>query len=416
MPIDFDAFTKGARAAKQDYWADVRNSQQSLIRDVAVQDGLQLAKDAQDKEWAASYLAPMIMDQQRAAASGMPIDEWYQRATASILNDPNLASAPPERQQRVLDQLRAQGVTTAQKLVEAGDPQRALALNKSMGLNFGPENRADPTQIFYSSGLMDLGFKVNQQTGMLESPTGQKVDGYKAAAALVQQGQPGLLNLLAVQADEQRKLAEGMQLGTHVMHTDAQGNVSYYKKRPLELKLDADKEMESFRRYKVEKAVETNPSILTNPDMARLFVEASGDRGLMNTIISMNAERQQGGAGAGQGMPAAQQPPAGVPAIAAQIQQATGVTTPPATFGLDPRGLPDMNTPPAMTPYQQALAASQVNSPVEEQRVSLQTWLDNLKAAPTAEDRAWVNRMLLANPDLMKDEQLMNSLMGVFSQ
>lgn len=415
MAIDFGAFEQGANTAKKNFWTDVRNSQDSLIRDVAVQDGLQLAKTAQDKEWASSYLAPLIMDQQRAAASGVPIDEWYQRATASILNDPNLSSASPERQQRVLDQLRAQGVTTAEKLVAAGNPQRALELNKSMGLNLGPNNIADPTQVFYASGLADIGFKADPQTGMWVSPTGQKIEGYKAATALSQYGQKGLLNLLAVQADEQQKLAQGVQQGTHVAHTDAQGNVTYRPKTPIELKLEADKQQESFRRYKLEEAVKTNPGILTNPDMARMFVQSSGDPGMMNTLISMNAEKQQAPAGAGQSLPPGS-PPAGTPVIAAQIQQATGVSTPPTAFGLDPHSLPDMNTPPAMTPYQQALAASQAASPVEEQKASLQTWLGNLKTTPTAQDRAWVNQMLLDNPELMKDEQLMSSLMGVFPQ
>lgn len=414
MAIDFGAFTGGARAAKKDYWSDVQNSQQALIRDVAVQDGLQMMKDAQDKEWAASYVAPMLLDQQRAAADGIPADQWYQRATTSVLNDEGFKNATPQQQQRVMEHIRLNGVTMADKLVAAGDPQRALALKTSMGQNFGPGNIADPTQVFYANGLADLGFQVDTQTGMWTSPTGQKVDGYKASSALAQYGQQGLLNLLAVQADEQRKLAQGAQQGTHVMQTDAQGNVTYRPKTDIELRLDADKQAESLREYKLQQAIKSNPAILTNPDMARLFVQGTGDPGMMNTIIRMSGSQQQGAPGAAQGMqPAA---PQGIPTIAAQIQQATGVQAPPEPFGLDPRSLPDMNTPPAMTPYQQALAAQQVSSAVDEQRTAIQTWLDNLKAAPTAEDRAWVNQLLLANPQLMQDEQLMGSLMGVFPQ
>lgn len=429
MAIDFGAFTAGSRAAKKDYWDDIKNSQGALIRDVAVQDGLQMLKDSQDKEWAASYVSPMLLDQQRAAADGVPADQWYQRAMTSILNDEGFKNATSQQQQRVMEHVRLNGITMADKLVKAGDPQRALELKKSMGQNFGPDNVADPTQVFNANGLVELGFKTDPKTGVWESSTGQKVDGYKAASALAQYGQQGLLNLLAVQADEQRKMAQGVQQGTYVEQVDAKGNATYRPKTDIEFKLDADKQNESFMEYKLQEAVKTNPNILTNPEMARLFAQGSDNPpAMMNTIIRVSGAKPQGAAGVDQGAqpvgsagaairtPITQAAPQGVPAMAAQIQQATGVQTPPETFGLDVHGLPDANTPPAMRPFQQAIAAQQANSAVDESRTEIQTWLSNLKTAPTAEDRAWVNQLLTINPALMQDEQLMSSLMEAFPQ
>ena len=204
MAIDFGAFTAGSRAAKNDYWTDVRNSQQSLIRDVAVQDGLQLAKDAQDKEWASTYTAPMLLDQQRAAAAGVPVDEWQQRAMSSILNDPGLRDAPPERQQRVMDLVRANGIKLADQLVKAGDPQRALALNKSMGLNFGPGNITDPSQSFRAYGLTDSGFTEDPKTGMWTNRYRQSINGYEGAYALNAGGPNALNKMFADQATAQQ--------------------------------------------------------------------------------------------------------------------------------------------------------------------------------------------------------------------
>jgi len=424
MAIDFGAFTAGSRAAKNDYWTDVRNSQQSLIRDVAVQDGLQLAKDAQDKEWASTYTAPMLLDQQRAAAAGVPVDEWQQRAMSSILNDPGLRDAPPERQQRVMDLVRANGIKLADQLVKAGDPQRALALNKSMGLNLGPDNRADPTQVFYANGLADLGFKADPQTGMWTSPTGQIIDGREGASALNTYGPAGLNLVLAQQATaqqaEQRAGTAGVRNGTLVMSTDANGVKTYSAKPPVQKQMEDTALLDQYRQNRIRLAAEQKLFDPAKPETFSGFLRGETDAGMeaaLNAYLSKPAAiiaaqppaatTTPPGAAlsvmqppAAAQVPVAQSAPLGgaVPPMAEQIQQAISAQ------------------PPAANLYQQALAETQGSGDVElEQQLALmRQQLELMRENPTKEDLAWVNQQLDAYPLLESDTALMDQINGVF--
>ena len=414
MAIDFGAFGQGAASAKKDYWADVRNSQQSLIRDVAVQDGLQQMRDMADKEAASSYLAPLLVDQQRAAASGVQSDEWYQRATQSILNDEGFKNMPVEQQQHVMNNLRAQGVTIAQKLAESGDNERALTLNKSLGLQFGPENRASPTDVFNTADLASAGFVNDAEAGVWRGPNGQVIPAFQGAEAVTLQGQPGMTRLLADQAEMQRQQAEGVRRGTHVEMTDANGVRTYRTKTPIELQLDADRQADSYRQNKIAESIRTGALNLTNPDSVRLFVMGTNDP-MMGPAIAAYSQQP----------PAAVIPQAVVtpvvpatPVAAAQPYTGGRTFTPPATAApaltLDPKFIQGVNptAPAAATPIQQAIAADVIqNSPeVEDARLMIDALLTQRNGALTAQDSADIESLLRAYPALQNDATLMQRL------
>ena len=398
MAIDFNAFTAGARAAKKDYWDDVRNSQQSLIRDVAVQDGLQQMRDMADKEAASSYLAPLIIDQQRAAAGGIQADDWFQRATQSILNDEGFKNMPVEQQQRVMEGMRAQGVTLAQKLSEAGDSQRALTLNKSLGLQFGPENRANPTDVFNSADLASAGFVNDPEAGVWRGPDGQVIPAFQGAEAVTLQGQPGMTRLLADQAEMQRQQAEGARRGTHVEMVDANGIRTYRAKTPIELQLDADKQADVYRQNKIAEGIRTGALNLTNPDSVQLFVLGTNDPMMGPAIAAYN---QQPAAVVNQ--------QAAVAPVAPVTKAAPAVLNPGAVSGsLAPNPL----APVVVSPVQQAIAADIVqNSPeVEDARFMIDALLTQRNGALTAQDSADIESLLRAYPVLQNDANLMQRL------
>jgi len=122
------------------------------------------------------------------------------------------------------------------QLKEAGDEQRALELNKFMGLQFGPENRLDPIQVLYSNGVMDAGYRFDPQTNVLTSPAGQSIDANTAAYTINQQGPAGLHKLMAEQNLIQQQGAEGVRRGTHEQYTAANGQPAFRAKLPEQLR------------------------------------------------------------------------------------------------------------------------------------------------------------------------------------
>lgn len=445
--IDFGAFTQGARAAKQDYWTDVRESQGALLRDIGVQDGLRQAREAQENEQAAAYLSPMLLDQQKAAGLGVQADDWYQRATNAILNDEGFKGMSPQTQQRVMDKWRAHGVTMSQKLAEAGDPQRALLLSKSMGLGFGPENRADPNQVFDATRLADAGFVNDPATGMWIGPQGQKIPAAQGAYTVLQQGQPGVLSLLTDQAAEQERMKNAVSSGYFVEMVDAQGNRTYRPKNARELAWDNYQEGVLYRQDVVKDAIARGEVDPLNSESVNMWVAGMKDPAYFTAVRAYNqgqtsAAPQTGGAPYTGPMTSPQQPvnyglnpELFPPARTSEFIEPRAAQSPllgaeggqsPMPFGwdengnripyysqpgagLDPRMLPSI-TQPAQAPSPLAESLVGYGDQLEE-KAMLEDWLVSSVPTNQAEAETLMQMMqrspsLRANPDLLRRVQL----------
>lgn len=213
--IDFGSFSRGASAAKQDYWDDIRNSQNALIRDTQVQDSLREAQNKTIEDQAAAYLSPMLMDAQAAAAQGKDLGEWFKTALPAIMSDQGFQTRDPLLQRSILEKMRQNGVMIAQKMKDAGDETGALGLYDALGMQFGPRNRANINNMYDSYDLAGAGFKLDPATGELFDPQGNLVSSARVMDTLNRGGQSSLNTLLTQLEAERRVDMQGVAAGLY---------------------------------------------------------------------------------------------------------------------------------------------------------------------------------------------------------
>lgn len=131
--IDFNAITRGQRAAQQDNQRDLaerrREEEFAFNRDQRM---ISLETQRWDRQ-AASYAAPLLGNMQQAADAGQDDITFLINQRKVVQEDPAFQAFPPEVQQRVLKQLGEAAQITAQQRLNAGDPAAARELYKAFG-------------------------------------------------------------------------------------------------------------------------------------------------------------------------------------------------------------------------------------------------------------------------------------------
>ena len=139
--IDLLGVARGRRAAQNDNYEDLRRLQE---QEKFAFDREQRMADLQERQYgrmAAEFTAPLLMRQQQMAdgIDGQPGKnnlEALLTLRGEIMQDPRFLSAPPQVQERVLQQLGASAAAVAQQAITAGDPTAAQRLLTGFGVNY----------------------------------------------------------------------------------------------------------------------------------------------------------------------------------------------------------------------------------------------------------------------------------------
>jgi hypothetical protein len=170
---------------------------------------------------AASYLAPLLANQQRAVDLGISDAEWVIQQRNLIMSDPQFLSKPAPVQQMILDKLGETATRIAQSRYAAGG-QDNIALGQKILDAYGRTPAVNPLDAAISSGNAKAILEAAnaQGAGAVINPDGtvtyggQKMSGLDAVAAIIQSRNAGgfaagalnARNLELAKAEQQKAL------------------------------------------------------------------------------------------------------------------------------------------------------------------------------------------------------------------